>query len=237
MEKHLKKRIVGAMVTVTIVAITLPVIIDSSRKQLTLEDKTPAMPPMPDWARVENQKRIKIDLEKLASGDSERHLTPPPMDTSPEDDPIPTPLSKMNPATDSASDSVTTGSANNKAAAGLTEDKLTAAKPVPQTPVAPVPPPKTKDPKPEDALQLDDTNLPYAWVVQLGAFASEENARKFRDGLREQGIKAYTDTQIDGLTRVYAGPELKREAAESLRQRLVLLLDKDKLPIKRYRAR
>ena len=252
MEKHLKKRIVGAVVTVTAVAITFPVIIDGSRKQLTLDDDIPAMPPMPEWAKVENQKRIKIDLEKLASGDAARHLTPPPMDTSPTDDPVPVPpptadeIARVLAANaESASASSLSGSATSSSESNNSTNKTAsavAAKPA-GTPkaetkaAAPEPTPVPKAPDPKDAPQLDDNNLPFAWVVQLGAFASEENARKFRDKLRDQGIKSYTNTQIDGLTRVYAGPELKREAAESLRQRLVLLLDKDNLPIKRYRAR
>lgn len=217
MEKHLKKRIVGAVVTVMAVAITLPVIIDGSRQRLTLDEDIPPMPPMPEWAEVENQKRIRIDLEKLASGDAANHLQPPPMDTSPADDPVPQKVI---------------------AAPVPAPVKIPVPQVVSKTPPAavakPVVPPK---PDLSNVPQLDDNDLPYAWVVQLGAFANDVNAREFRDSLRQQGFKAYTNTQIDGLTRVYAGPELKRNEAESLRQRLVLLLDNDNLPIKRYRAR
>lgn len=220
MEKHLKKRIVGAVVTVMAVAITLPVIIDDSRQRLTLDDDIPPMPPMPEWAEVENQKRIRIDLEKLASGDAANHLQPLTMDTSPTDDPVP---QKTVPVP-----------APSKAASPVAGSE-TASKPAVSKLVVPQP----TVPKPDlaNVPQLDDSDLPYAWVVQLGAFANEANAREFRDSLRKQGFKAYTNTQIDGLTRVYAGPELKRDEAESLRQRLVLLLDNDNLPIKRYRAR
>ena len=248
MEKHLKKRIVGAVVTVSAVAILLPVIIDGSGKQLTLEGNIPPQPPLPDWHKVDNQKRIKIDLEKLASGDAARHLTPPTMDTSPQDDPQP--LSTGVDAAEIAAANTTSSSQSSGSGKGEGTTDTSGAKdgkPVGKVVVSnatatgsdkkePKQPVKNKLPAAGDTPQLDDTNLPYAWVVQLGAFANEENAREFRDKLRSQGFKSYTNTQIDGLTRVYVGPELKRETAESLRQRLVLLLDNDKLPIKRYRA-
>ncbi len=217
MEKHLKKRILGAVVTVVAIAILLPIVIDGSRKRLTLNDDVPPMPQMPEWAEVENQKRIRIDLEKLASGDAQKHLTPPPMDTSPEDAPLPDqPVVQSTP-------SVTVSKPENR---------------VKSAESAPVKPPVEQPPAVvAESPALDDNNLPYAWVVQLGAFAKEENARELRDMLRGKGIKSYVSTQIDGLTRVYAGPELKRSDAESLRQKLVLLLDSDSLPIKRYQAR
>jgi len=245
MEKHLKKRIVGAVVTVMVVAITLPAVIDSSRKKLTLEDDLPPMPPMPEWAEVENQKRIRIDLEKLASGDARKHLTPPPMDTSPADDPVPQKQTIPAPVPVSKPVAVEKSLAKTAVAPSKDADR---SSPKPATDMANkgvvdkgiADKGKVSEPKQPDLSNvpaLDDANLPYAWVVQLGAFANEKNARELRDTLRKKGIKSYTNTQIDGLTRVYAGPELKRAAAESLRQKLVLLLDNDNLPIKRYRAR
>lgn len=78
MEQHLKRRILGALVTVTAVAIALPVVLDSTRHQESLlTTDVPPMPELPGWAGVEDERRIRIELQELASGDARRNLTPP----------------------------------------------------------------------------------------------------------------------------------------------------------------
>ncbi|MFZ5558039.1 MAG: SPOR domain-containing protein [Pseudomonadota bacterium] len=56
-----------------------------------------------------------------------------------------------------------------------------------------------------------------AFVVQLGAFSSAENAKQLKDKLAAGGIRAYTETIATAQgkqTRVRAGPYPSREAAE-----------------------
>lgn len=62
------------------------------------------------------------------------------------------------------------------------------------------------------------------WVVQLGAFGAEKDARALRDRLRAAGFDAYTD-HVSGLSgqllyRVRVGPQTQHEAALSLRDRI-----------------
>ncbi len=62
------------------------------------------------------------------------------------------------------------------------------------------------------------------WVVQLGAFGAEKDARALRDRLRAAGFDAYTD-HVSGLSgqllyRVRVGPQTRHEAALSLRDRI-----------------
>ncbi len=62
-----------------------------------------------------------------------------------------------------------------------------------------------------------------AWVVQLGSFASEENARKLLAKLKKKGYPAFLDpayTEQGKQYRVRVGPELTRARARALRERL-----------------
>ena len=74
MELHLKKRIVGALLTVTAVALVLPVVLDGSRHDESLLQDVPPRPELPDWAVVEDERRVRIELQQLASGDAEQAL-------------------------------------------------------------------------------------------------------------------------------------------------------------------
>jgi len=63
-----------------------------------------------------------------------------------------------------------------------------------------------------------------AWVVQLGSFASEENAASLNEKLRKAGYASFMEPlqQDDGGSsfRVRVGPELRRSDAQSLRDRI-----------------
>lgn len=74
-------------------------------------------------------------------------------------------------------------------------------------------------PEPEKKPAQDST----AWVVQVGSFSNSANALKLRDKLRAKGFTAFVEKlENDGTIayRVRVGPELKREIAESLRDKL-----------------
>ncbi|GIX27347.1 MAG: sporulation protein [Burkholderiales bacterium] len=62
-----------------------------------------------------------------------------------------------------------------------------------------------------------------AYVVQVGAFSSAENAKQLKDKLSANGIQAYTETVATAKgkqVRVRAGPFPTREAAEQTLARL-----------------
>ncbi|MDR5684050.1 MAG: phosphodiester glycosidase family protein [Armatimonadota bacterium] len=60
---------------------------------------------------------------------------------------------------------------------------------------------------------------PPVWRVQIGAFASEENARRLADQMRSRGLPTFVDF-LDGLHKVRVGSFATRQAAETLRARL-----------------
>ncbi|MCY0966600.1 SPOR domain-containing protein [Parathalassolituus penaei] len=303
MDKHLKKRILGAVVTVVVLAIALPVVIDGSRQQLPIGDDMPPMPPMPDWAEVENQQRIRIDLDKLARGEPQGELMPP------TDEAV---VNAPDAASAAAADEVATAAQPEvpmdggdelasqaalaqqqiqndelarqqaqdlalKQAAALKQEQDLAqkkaqelaqkqalalkqeqelaqkkaeelaqkqalaqkaaaemAKPaVPPAPVAPAAAPTVAKNSGQPGA-VDASGLPYAWVIQIGAFSQQANGDAVRDRLRRDGFKAYSTTESDGLTRVYAGPEVSEAEAERVRVRLQLALDRSDLRLKRY---
>ena len=77
----------------------------------------------------------------------------------------------------------------------------------------------------EDGPPADDAREPElsGWAVQLGSFESERNARRMAEQLGDRGYNAFVRaSERDGDTfyRVFAGPELERERALELRDRL-----------------
>jgi cell division septation protein DedD len=260
MDKHLKKRILGAVVTVVVLAIALPVVIDGSRQQLPLNDDMPPMPPMPDWTEVENQQRIRIDLEKLARGEAQQEVAPP-SESSAEQVPSDTALARVDdrvpvtpdntmaatvPVVVREQKTLTTNNPETAVVARTTavESRVNTAEPAPtvSAPVVPAAPVASvasiTKPAPGNAStgpgSVDASGLPYAWVIQIGAFSQETNGISVRDRLRKDGFKAYSSSDADGLTRVYAGPEVSDVDAERLRIRLQMALDRNDLKVKRY---
>ena len=74
MEQHLKKRILGAFVTVLALGIAMPIVLDGSRSHIQLQSDVPAMPVMEPWQPIENERHVRIDLETLASGDADEEV-------------------------------------------------------------------------------------------------------------------------------------------------------------------
>jgi len=87
MEQHLKKRVLGAFVTVIALAVALPIVLDGSRSQIRLQSDIPPMPEMDAWEPIDNERHVRIDLEKLASGETQEAVELAPVRTVEQDDP------------------------------------------------------------------------------------------------------------------------------------------------------
>jgi DedD protein len=67
-----------------------------------------------------------------------------------------------------------------------------------------------------------------AWAVQVASFADQDNARKFRKQLREQGFEAFistTNSDSEVRHRVAVGPLLNQSDAGAMRVQLSELLN------------
>ena len=66
-----------------------------------------------------------------------------------------------------------------------------------------------------------ERSLEGAWVVQLGSFGNEDNARRLRDKVREKGYGSHLQAVVRGdttLTRVFSGPFATRSEAEAAKR-------------------
>ena len=81
-----------------------------------------------------------------------------------------------------------------------------------------------KEPSAEEASQPAAQDAPQpGFTVQVASFSDVANAQALVARLRDAGYSAYhREVRQDGNTwqRVFVGPEIKRERAEALRQRL-----------------
>lgn len=62
-----------------------------------------------------------------------------------------------------------------------------------------------------------------AWAVQVGSFASQDNAERLSEALKKRGYRAFVTRLADNgkvFYRVRVGPEQERERAEQLARRL-----------------
>lgn len=89
MELHLKKRLVGAFITVVALAIFLPVILDGSRSYQLLDTLAPPKPPTPQWSTTEYEQQVRNEVEELASGQASADIRIPDSELVREDTPAP----------------------------------------------------------------------------------------------------------------------------------------------------
>lgn len=77
---------------------------------------------------------------------------------------------------------------------------------------------ETAPAEPETGGEGDfERTLEGAWVLQLGSFGDEDNARRLRDNVRDRGYGAHLqEVDRDGqkLVRVFSGPFAEKEEAE-----------------------
>ncbi|WP_415028371.1 SPOR domain-containing protein [Alloalcanivorax venustensis] len=98
------------------------------------------------------------------------------------------------------------------------QQQVAAAEPEPRV----APPVVEEEPSEAPQPAAQDTPQP-GFTVQVASFSDVANAQALVARLREAGYSAYhREVRQDGNTwqRVFVGPEIKRERAEALRQRL-----------------
>ena len=85
MAPNLKRRLLGAFITIMLVVVMLPVILDKTRHMEALPSDVPPMPDIPEWAEVTNEQRVRVELSELASGEAEEKLKRQPRPVVSED--------------------------------------------------------------------------------------------------------------------------------------------------------
>lgn len=223
LKKRARRRLIGAVFFVSVVAIVLPTIMDQEPRQQVqdVEIRIPGQddkPFAPRFAAAPSEKPAEspVPAEKPAAvPPPARAAEVPPIDKAPAkaaEKPVDKPADKP-PA---AKPEKPADKAPEKAAA-KTPDK--APEKAPEKAV--------EKPKPDDAkraaaiLAGHPEAKPAAkggeYLVLIGAFASDDNVRNLKAKLGELGIKVYSEpleTPQGRKTRVRAGPFASREAAD-----------------------
>ena len=78
--------------------------------------------------------------------------------------------------------------------------------------------------KQQTVEQAKELSLPQGWTLQLASFQEPANAEALRDKLRDAGFKAYIQQRPGSqpqMLRVMIGPELKRDAIEKIKVKVL----------------
>ena len=205
----LKQRIIGALVLVSLAVIFVPMIFDEPHSQRQSTPITiPEEPPFPEVEMPESQ----YPDNKTVGAEAPRSSAPP---------------------------------VNDEPAAGfriIEENAVAEEEPAPEPnsqQVQPVPAESSAEPEPAAPAEKQDAastgaaepgdkaeftgSLEGAWVVQLGSFGNQDNARRLRDKVLDMGYGAHLQ-QVDRgdstLTRVFSGPFVNKDDAQKAKAAL-----------------
>ncbi len=207
-DRHLKERMVGAVVLVATAVILIPEMLSGPRSTSQL----PAAPTTENRSTVDESTKLKtysIDLSKPAPAASVPTTTVPTAEPEPPAAPATT-----TPA--STSDRIVA------TAAPPAEDSL------PNTAAPPPKPEPSRPASPSSSLAESPRTTPTApsgWAVQVGSFGVRATSERIAADLKREGFSAFVVAFHSGnqtMYRVRVGPERNREAAEALLRKLKL---------------
>jgi DedD protein len=207
LKKRARRRVVGAVAFVSVVAVVLPMVMDHEPRQ------------------------VVHDVEIRIPGQDEKPFAPKfavaPVEKSPEVASV-EPAVKVTPPV-----LVKPAEAAKEKPADVVPEKTAVKleKPVEKTPPKPVekPPAKAEDAKRAAAIlsgqsaDAKPAEKSGQYVILIGAFSNEANVKNLNSKLGEQGIKTFSeplDTPQGKKTRVRAGPFSTREAAEKALEKM-----------------
>lgn len=198
LRKRARRRLIGAIALVTLVAVFLPMVLDSEPKQVAQDIAITI--PAKDQAGAFSSRvipRQETPAQPAAQASSGLPAAPAPVAAEP-----------AKPAS-----SGSTGTPGVPRAVPPTPGER------PQPGVEPKPEPRAAaSPAPEPRPAAAG-----GFVVQLGAFSNPANVKQLQERLSANGIKSYTEVLKSGKgdkTRVRAGPFATREAAEKANDKL-----------------
>lgn len=190
LKRQARRRLIGAIVLVTIVVAVLPMLLDSEPKsvvkdiELRIPDKNKAGEFVPNAA-----------------------LPSVPAAAQPAAAPEIAPAVASPVASDAA------------VAAPQASDAPQHAVSKPVAAPEQKPAPAKHEAAPVETAHKEQPVQQSGYLIQIGAFSNADTAHRWQKNLVNQGIKAYTEKAGDNL-RVRAGPYATREAAEKVRHRL-----------------
>ncbi|MBB5320638.1 DedD protein [Marinobacter oulmenensis] len=211
----MKQRIIGALVLVSLAVIFVPMIFDEphSERQST-PINIPEEPPFPEVEMSADEPSTATAPEPQGADD----VAPVADNQSSEgegyrivEEPAEAEAAAAQPESEPEPESTVTDTGQGSTDAG---DETASA-----------PGQTSEDATTPDAGQKADfsDSLAGAWVVQLGSFGKEDNARRLRDKVVEMGYGGHLQQVGDGesrLTRVFSGPFVDKSDAQKAKARL-----------------
>jgi len=214
----LKQRIIGALVLVSLAVIFVPMMFDephSERESTSI--KLPEEPPFPEVEAPEPETADAPAYRIEESGDEAQPSSSEELGDEAQPSSAEEPALDEPPQVDEPS---------------RVEAETEAPDPLPTVQEPEVSRQETSDTdsepesEPEEPVQDEDSaeftrSLEGAWVVQLGSFGSNDNARNLRDKVREKGYNSHLQQITRGdaeLTRVFSGPFAEKAEAEKAKQ-------------------
>lgn len=190
METTLKQRLIGAAVIIALAVIFVPMILDGSGQQRSIAMNM-EVPPEPKFSFETDMPEPK-ELAELPVIDKNRSEDNHTIQTAEEDSPV---------------------------VATEKEEKSTVAKtkvlPDKNNVIPEVVEATANHINPEAGLSV--------WAVQVAAFGEKEKALALQEKLKANKFSAFTERSSDGAKVVYrvkVGPEMKRENAEKIRDKI-----------------
>jgi DedD protein len=205
LKKRARRRVVGAVAFVSVVAVVLPMVMDHEPRHVVHDVEI----------RIPGQDE-KSFAPKFAAAQVEKSTDPVPVLAS---QPAPEPVAKLVESVKSKPDPLPE------------KQPVKVEKPVEKTPPKPVD--KTVA-KPDDAkraaailsgqsAEAKPVEKSGEYLVLIGAFTNEANVKNIKTKLGEQGIKTFTEpleTPQGKKIRVRAGPFSSRDAAEKALEKM-----------------
>ena len=238
LKKRARRRLVGAVFFVSLVAVILPMVMDHEPRQAVqdVEIRIPGQdekPFAPKFAAAPVEKAAEKPVEKPVVMPADKPSVAAPV----------VPEAKVQPEVAAKPTArVLEVSKEGKAADKLVEKPPVKPEKAPEKPVAkpvdkaekPAEKPKADDAKraasilagqPAEAKTAESKPAAKAgeYLVLIGAFANEANVKTLKAKLSEQGIKTFSeplDTPQGKKTRVRAGPFPNREAADKALEKM-----------------
>ncbi len=209
LRRRARRRLVGAITLVTVVAVVLPWVLEREPPQS--DQQIAVQIPSPDASKFEPRAPAAAPaIEQKPASSEPAPESLPSRSTTPED------------GLRAEQDKVLAAPTIKVAPPASGKDKP----PVKEKP-APAPEPKKKAvEKPEAAADAKSGTQSRPYVVQVAALADADKAAEIQKALAAKGLKAYTEkikTAAGEVTRVRVGPFPNRDAAEKERGRMKAL--------------
>lgn len=232
LRKRARRRLIGAIAVVLLVALFLPMVLDHEPKPVTQNIEIDI--PSPDKAGTFNSKIIALPPTPVSTSvqpgaaipapEAPAVAQPPAAPAANTTPPATPPVSAASPPAAPAAAPVAAPVAVSAPPAAVKLAPKTPDKPKAADKPKPTPPPvvKTKE-KTKPPAQAAAPAKGTSWVVQVAALNDAAKAKQVQEQMTAAGITTYTEllpTAHGSVTRVRAGPYKTREEADKARDRL-----------------